>query len=91
MKNETIIDSDSIIIGTLVLPNLDPNSVPYIDINNTVQDKVLSNGQLLIGSTGNPPTANSLTGTANEIIVTNGPHYQHLSPLLRHQILPSMI
>lgn len=32
----------------------------------------LTNGQLLIGSTGNPPSAATITGTANEITVTNG-------------------
>lgn len=32
----------------------------------------LTNGQLPIGSTGNPPVAASLTGTANQITVTGG-------------------
>lgn len=31
-----------------------------------------TNGQLLIGSTGSAPVAGTITGTANEIIVTNG-------------------
>jgi len=32
----------------------------------------LTNGQLLIGSTGNAPVAAALTGTANQVNVTNG-------------------
>ena len=32
--------SDQSIIYNLILPNLDPNSVPYIDIDNTVQDRI---------------------------------------------------
>ena len=31
-----------------------------------------TNGQLLIGSTSNPPVAATLTGTANQVVVTNG-------------------
>jgi len=32
-----------------------------------------TNGQLLIGSTGNPPQRSNLTGTANQVVVTDGP------------------
>jgi len=38
----------------------------------TVLDQA-TNGQLPIGSTGNDPSLATITGTANEIIVTNGP------------------
>lgn len=73
LLNTSTVNADEVIIGNLILPNLDPNSVPYIDVNNSVQDRVLTNGQLLIGQSGGPPLAASLTGTADEIIVTNGP------------------
>jgi len=33
----------------------------------------LTNGQLLIGATSGTPTAAAITGTANQVIVTNGP------------------
>ena len=72
LKNSSTVEADEVVIGNLILPNLDPNSVPYIDIDNSVQDRVLSNGQLLVGVTAGPPVVASLTGTADEIIVTNG-------------------
>ena len=72
LLNESFIDADSLTIATLILPNLATNSVPYIDLNNTMQDLVLNNGQLVIGSTGNAPVAATLTGTANQVNVTNG-------------------
>src|SRR4051812_27541741 len=70
LLNTSYLETDEIVIGTLILPNLDPNSVPYIDSTYTVQDRILTNGQLLIGSTGAAPVAASLTGTADEIIIT---------------------
>jgi hypothetical protein len=33
----------------------------------------LNSGQILIGSSGQPPVANALTGTTNQVIVNNGP------------------
>ena len=73
LKNQSIIEADSMIIDVLVLPGLDPNSVPYIDSDNNVSDIILNDGQLLVGSTGNAPVAATLTGTADEINVANGP------------------
>ena len=73
LLNSSIIDADSLTVGTLILPNLDTNSVPYIDVNNNLADLVLGSGQLLIGQTGNPPIANTLTGTVNEVIISNAP------------------
>src|SRR6202012_696156 len=35
-------------------------------------DQQLTNGQLLIGRTGNTPTNANITGTANQVNVTNG-------------------
>ena len=37
-----------------------------------VESAALTNGQLLIGSTGAAPVANSIAGTPNQVIVTNG-------------------
>jgi hypothetical protein len=42
-------------------------------VNNDLSDLVLTDGQLVIGDSGDAPVAASLTGTADEIIVTNGP------------------
>ena len=55
----------------MTLTGLDPNSVPYVNASHVVSDLILTNGQLLIGKTSNAPVANTLTGTANEVIVTN--------------------
>lgn len=73
LKNSSIVNADEIVIGVLVLPNLDPNSVPYIASDNSVQDLILNNGQVLVGVNSGPPVAASLTGTTDEVIVTNGP------------------
>ena len=72
LLNQSTFSSDQSIIYQLILPNLDPNSVPYVDVNNTIQDRVLNNGQLLMGATGGPPVAASLTGTTNQVNVANG-------------------
>ena len=73
LKNETIIDTNSMVITNLNLPNLDPNSVTYIDSTNNLSDIVLNNGQLVIGRTGSAPVGASLTGTVNQVSITNGP------------------
>lgn len=39
---------------------------------NNIKATTLNNGELLIGSTNNDPVASTLTGTANQIVVTNG-------------------
>ena len=73
LLNTSTVNADSMIISILNLPNLDPNSVTYIDSNNDLNDLVLNNGQLVIGHSSNAPVANTLSGTLNEIVVTNGP------------------
>ncbi len=73
LLNESFIYSDQSIIYELILPNLNPNSVPYIDAAYIVQDRILNDGQLLVGVTSGPPVAASITGTTDEVIVTNGP------------------
>ncbi len=72
LLNSSTINADALIIGTLVLPNLDANSVPVIDADNGLTDIRLNDGQVLIGRTGNGPVAATLTGTDDEIYVTNG-------------------
>ena len=73
LLNTSTITTDQSIIYSLILPNLDANSVPYIDVNNVVQDRILNDGQILVGVTSGPPVAANITGTTNEIIVSNGP------------------
>lgn len=72
LLNTSVLEGD-FVVTNLILPNLDPNSVPYIDSTNTVSDIVLSDGQLVIGTTSGPPSGASLTGTVNQINVFTGP------------------
>ena len=69
---DSVINVDCLIIGSFILPNLDVNSIPYIGSSNNLSDVVLGNGQLLIGKTGLAPIANTLTGTTDQVNVTNG-------------------
>src|SRR6187551_141495 len=73
LLNTSVIDADSLIINILTLPNLDANSVAIIDVDNNLSDILLTNGQVVIGSNGNAPVGSTLTGTTDEVIVTNGP------------------
>ena len=57
----------------MILPNLDANSIPFIDADKTVSDIVLNNGEIIVGKTGNAPIKNTLTGTTDQINITNGP------------------
>lgn len=59
-------------IGTPI-GGADANAILTTDGSSKLSDVVLTDGQLLIGSTGNPPSANPLTGTSNQVIVTNHP------------------
>lgn len=47
-------------------------SALYLDAVNNVTGSALTSGQLLIGRTGNTPVAGNITGTTNQINVTNG-------------------
>lgn len=50
-----------------------PRSVLVTDSSTTLQDVgTMTDGQLVIGSTGNTPVRSSLTGTTNQITVTPG-------------------
>ena len=82
LLNSSTINSDSLIVGILVLPNLDINSIPFIDSTNTLSDIKLGNGQLIIGTTGSAPVAANLTGTANKVnmlMVEVQLHYHYLN------------
>jgi len=58
--------------GTVAGAN--PESILLVDIAGNLADSgTLTDGEIVIGSTGNTPVSGSITGTANEIVVTNGP------------------
>ena len=61
-----------VISSQLNLVANDPSSVPYIDADNTLQDYILTNGQFVVGSTGNNPVPATITAAGN-ITVVNGP------------------
>ena len=60
----------SIPIG-MPITGSDPNSLLGVDASNKLKDVVLTDGQLLIGSTGSFPVATQLTGTTNQVNITN--------------------
>jgi len=50
-----------------------PNGIAYLDSDGSITSTgALTNGQLVIGRTGNSPVLGALTGTVNRITVTNG-------------------
>jgi len=77
LYNETDLDDinfasidNATINQSLSLPFLSPNSLIITDSSESAQSLPLTDGQLAIGRTGLAPVASTLTGTANEIIVT---------------------
>jgi hypothetical protein len=57
----------------LTLSGLTPRSFLYSGVGGALTTTTApTNGQLLVGSTGSVPVAAALTGTANQITVTNG-------------------
>lgn len=68
------------VTGTLPIANGGTNSSAALNNNRImvsssgqiVEAAALTNGQLLIGSTGAAPVAANVTGTTNQVIVTNG-------------------
>jgi len=59
--------------GAFTLTPLNANSLPYVNGSKQLASTATpTNGQLFIGSTGTIPALGTLTGTANQIIVTNG-------------------
>jgi len=59
------------ITGTTNLSSLTTNGALYLN-SNTITSSALTNGQLLIGSTGTYPRVGSITSNASTISVTNG-------------------
>lgn len=57
----------------------DPNSVLIVDSSSNLADVPLADGELVIGATGATPAAGTLTGTTNQVYVTNGPNSITLS------------
>ena len=52
LLNTSFVNTDSMSVGLLNLPNLDPNSVTYIDSSNNLADILLNDGQIVIGKSG---------------------------------------
>lgn len=60
-----------VVPGTINIPGLTSNSVVYLDGSGNLTSTSLTNGQILIGSTGAAPVANTITGGTG-VTVTNG-------------------
>ena len=58
--------------GTNSATALTNNQIMISSSGKIVEGGAMSNGQLLIGSTGSSPVVAALTGTANQVSVTNG-------------------
>ena len=66
--------------GAFTLTPVTANSLLYTNASKQLTSTANpSNGQLLIGSTGAAPALGTLTGTSNQITVTNGPNSITLS------------
>ncbi len=79
--SETICNATtaSLVGAPLSVSNLTVSSLPFANTVALVNSNrelttgpALTNGQLLVGSTGNMPVAASITGTANQVTVTPG-------------------
>lgn len=57
----------------------DPNAILLTDGATNLTDIQLADGEVLIGKTGDAPIATTITGTTNQISVTNGPNSITLS------------
>jgi len=64
-----LLNTATVYSDSLSLSGNDPSSVPYINQNNVLADYVLTDGQVLLGDTGNNPVAGTLTGSSNVTIV----------------------
>lgn len=49
LLNNNTVNADSLIVGIIIFPNLDSNSVPIIDSDNNLSDIVLNDGELKLG------------------------------------------
>lgn len=60
-------------VGSTPVVGSSGNSILTTDSSGVLDEKVLTDGQLLVGSTGNEPVAAALTGTTDQVSVTNNP------------------
>lgn len=59
--------------GNLMISNATAKAFIYCDASKVVSSTTaVADGELLIGSTGNVPVKTTLTGTSNQVVVTNG-------------------
>jgi len=60
--------------GPILVANapIQPNAAVRTNAASEIETITLTNGQILIGSTGLTPQVGTITGTANQVIVTNG-------------------
>jgi hypothetical protein len=65
-------DVDVLNINTIRLAAAQPDAVLLTDSAKNVISKTLTDGELLIGVTGNQPIATTLTATPNQTTITNG-------------------
>ena len=78
LMNETSLSAESsnvdwLSVSTgLTLPYATKKAIVVIDGTGTLSSAALTNGQLLIGSTGNLPTASTITGTIDQINIVSG-------------------
>lgn len=66
-------------VGSTVIPGSVGDSVLITDDQARLQEIVLEDGELLIGSTGGAPQAATLSGTTNQVSVLNAPNSITLS------------
>jgi hypothetical protein len=64
--------SHGILIDATALGGLSAKKAVYTDASSNLATVALTDGQLLIGSTGNIPAVGTITGTANRVTVTTG-------------------
>ncbi len=76
LLNTLLLNANNINVGSLIVNNLQVTSVSpdcplFSDASsNVISQGPMTDGQLIIGNTGNLPTLGSLLGTANQITVT---------------------
>lgn len=58
--------------NALIVSGLSANSTPYLNSSKQLSSANLSHGQLMIGVSSGPPFANTISGTTNQVNVTNG-------------------
>lgn len=69
---QSIATTSSPTFASLSLSNMVANGVVTTDGSDVLKTTSLTNGQLMVGSTSAAPVATTLTGTSNQVIVTNG-------------------